>query len=112
MSRLYEIYLSIKDLETLAEFRLLQILHLCTQKSVSATNFGLFGKVGANFSVLLLSRTQFAKIENKKAIAENQCEKHKKSSLGLKEFHAACIILYTCKSSLYFIIVLFFGGSL
>ena len=32
--------------------------------------------------------------------------------VGLKEFHAACIILYTCKSSLYFIIVLFFGGSL
>ena len=28
--------------------------------------------------------------------------------VGLKEFYA----LYTCKSSLYFIIVLYFGGSL
>ena len=40
LSRLYEIYLSIKDLENLAEFNLLQNLHLCTQKSVCATNFG------------------------------------------------------------------------
>ena len=32
--------LSVKDLETLAEFNSLQNLHLCTQKSVRATNFG------------------------------------------------------------------------
>ena len=32
--------------------------------------------------------------------------------VGLKVFHDACIILYTCKSSLYFILVLFYGGSL
>ena len=32
--------------------------------------------------------------------------------LGLKVLHAACNILYTCKSSLYFILVFFFGGSL
>ena len=32
-------------------------------------------------SLQISSRTQFAKIENKKVIAENQCEKHKKSSL-------------------------------
>ena len=32
--------------------------------------------------------------------------------VGLKVLHAACIILFTCKSSLYFILVLFFGGSL
>ena len=31
--------------------------------------------------------------------------------VGLKVFHDVCIILYTCKSSLYFILVLFFGGS-
>ena len=37
--KLSEIYLSIKDLEILAEFRLLQIRHLCKQKSVCATNF-------------------------------------------------------------------------
>ena len=30
---------------------------------------------------------------------------------GLKVLHAACIILYTCKSSLYFILVFVFGGS-
>ena len=39
------------------------------------------GEVGANFSLQLSSRTQFTKINNKKVIAENQCEKHKKSSL-------------------------------
>ena len=39
------------------------------------------GEVGANFSLQLSSRTQFTKIINKKVIAENQCEKHKKSSL-------------------------------
>ena len=39
------------------------------------------GEVGPSFSLQLLSRTQFTKINNKKVIAENQCEKHKKSSL-------------------------------
>ena len=81
LSRLYEIYLSIKDLDNLAEFNLLQNLHLCTQKFVCATNFGSLGEIGANFSQHLSSRTQFAKINYKKVIAENQCEKHKKSSL-------------------------------
>ena len=47
------------------------------------TNFGPLGEIGANFSLQFSSRTQFAKISNKKVIAENQCEKHKKSSLGL-----------------------------
>ena len=77
MSGLYEIYLSIKDLEILAELCLFQILHLCTQKSVCATNFGPFGENGANFPVQLSSRSHFANIENEKVIAENQCEKHK-----------------------------------
>ena len=40
------------------------------------------GEVGANFSLQLSSRTQFTKINNKKVIAKNQCEKHKKSSLS------------------------------
>ena len=71
------IYLSIKDLEILAEFRLSQILHLCTQKSVCATNFGPYGEIGANFPLQLSLRSHLAKIENKKVIAENQCEKHK-----------------------------------
>ena len=42
------------------------------------------GEVGANFSLQLSSRTQFTKINNKKVIAENQCEKHKKSSLEME----------------------------
>ena len=77
LSRLYENYLSIKDLEILAKFRLSQILHLWTQKSVCATNFGPFGEIGANFPVQLSSRSHFANIENRKIIAKNQCEKHK-----------------------------------
>ena len=40
------------------------------------------GEVGANFSLQLSSRTQFTKMNNKQVIAENQCEKHKKSSLN------------------------------
>ena len=59
----------------------LQNLHLCAQKSVCATNLGPFGEIGANFSIQLSSRTRFDKINKKKVIAENQCEKHIKSSL-------------------------------
>ena len=44
------------------------------QKSVCATNFRSFGEIGAKFSLQLSSRTQFAKIDNKKVIAENQCK--------------------------------------
>ena len=66
-----------KDLENLAEFKLLHNLHLCTQKCVCATNFGPLGEIGTNFSPQLSSRTQFAKINNKKVINENQCKKHK-----------------------------------
>ena len=33
------------------------------------------------FSLQLSSRTQFAKISNKKVIDENQCEKHKKTGV-------------------------------
>ena len=69
-------YLSIKGLEQLAKFNILQNLHLYTQKSVCITNFGPFGEIGAPFSLQLSSRTQFAKIKIKKVIAENQCEKH------------------------------------
>ena len=46
-----------KDLAILAEFRLSQILHLCTRKSVCTTNFGLIGQIGANFPVQILLRT-------------------------------------------------------
>ena len=70
-----------KRLKNLTEFNLLRNLHLCTQKSFCVTYFGPLGEIGANFSPQISSRTQFAKISNKKVIAENQCEKHKKSSL-------------------------------
>ena len=66
-----------KRLRNFGYIRLSQILHLCTQKSVCATNFGPFGEIGANFPVQLSLRSLFANIENKKVIAENQCEKHK-----------------------------------
>ena len=41
-----------------------------------------FGEVDANFSIQLSLLTQFTKIKNEKVIAENQCEKHKKSILA------------------------------
>ena len=68
----------------MAKVNIMQNLHLYTQKSACATIFGPFGEIGANFSLQLSSRTEFAKIQNKKVIAENQCEKHKKSSLDNK----------------------------
>ena len=48
------------------------------------------GEVGANFSLQLSSLTQFTKINNKKVIAENQCEKHKNSSLPESIWATAC----------------------
>ena len=57
-------------------------MHLCAELTAASWMLEPFGDVGANFSLQLLSRTQFAKIKHKKVIAENQCEKHKKSSLG------------------------------
>ena len=38
-------------------------------------------KFGANISLQLSWRTHFAQIKNKRVMAEDQCEKHKKSSL-------------------------------
>ena len=58
-------------------------MHLCAGLTAASWILEPFGEIGANFSVQLSSRSQFAKIENKKVIAENQCEKHKKSSLGM-----------------------------
>ena len=54
-------------------------MHLCAELIAASMMLEPLGEVGANFS--LSSRTQFTKINNKKVIAENQCEKHKKSSL-------------------------------
>ena len=66
LPRLYEIYLSITDLEKFAEFSLLQNLHLCTHKSVYATNCGPFGEIGADFSVQLSSEHKLLKLKTKK----------------------------------------------
>ena len=56
-------------------------VHLCAELIAASMMLEPLGEVGANFSRQLSSRTQFTKINNKKVIAENQCEKHKKSSL-------------------------------
>ena len=56
-------------------------MHLCAELIAASMMLEPLGDVGANFSLQLSSQTQFTKINNKKVIAENQCEKHKKSSL-------------------------------
>ena len=56
-------------------------VHLCAELTVGFWTLKPFGEIGANFSLQLSSRTRFDKIYKKKVIAENQCEKHKKSSL-------------------------------
>ena len=58
-------------------------VHLCAELSEASMTLEPLEDVGANFSLQLSSRTQFTEINNKKVIAENQCEKHKKSSLGM-----------------------------
>ena len=60
-------------------------MHLCTELIAASMMLEPHGEVGANFSLQLSSRTQFTKIKNKKVIAENQCEKHKKSSLEINK---------------------------
>ena len=54
-------------------------MHLCVGISAAYRIMEPFGDIGANFSLQLSSRTQFAKISNKKVIAENQCENIKTS---------------------------------
>ena len=56
-------------------------MHLCAALTVASWMLGPIGEVGANFSIQLISRRQFAKIKTKKVITQNQCEKHKKASL-------------------------------
>ena len=45
--------------------------------AASMTTFESLAEVGANFSLQLSSQTQFTKINNKKVITKNQCEKQK-----------------------------------
>ena len=56
-------------------------MHLCAELTAASWMLEPIGEIGANFSLQHSSRSEFAKIQNKKVIAENQCEKHKKSSL-------------------------------
>ena len=65
-------------------------MHLCAELIAASLTLEPLGEVGANFSLQLSSRTQFTKINNKKVIAENQCEKHKKSSLGISTTAESC----------------------
>ena len=60
-------------------------MHLCAELTKGFWTLKAFGEIGANFSLQLSSRTRFDKINKKKVIAENQCEKHKKSSLVLEK---------------------------
>ena len=53
-------------------------MHLCAGLTTASWIMEPFGEIGANVSLQLSSRTQFAKISNKKVIAKNQCKKHKK----------------------------------
>ena len=97
----------------MSEFNVLQNLHLCAQKSVCATSLGPFGEIGANFSLQLSSRTQFDRINKKKVIAENQCEKHKKSSLVVK-FRGGgdYVLVVKFSGGDYVLVVKFLGGIL
>ena len=74
-------------------------MHLCAELIAASMILEPLGEVGANFSLQLSSRRQFTKINNKKVIAENQCEKHKKSSLmdssfWFDTFNLGCSIVY------------------
>ena len=56
-------------------------MHLCAELTAAFWTLEPFGEIGANFSLQLSSLTRFDKINKKKVITKNQCEKHKKSSL-------------------------------
>ena len=56
-------------------------MHLSAALTAAFWTLEPFGEIGAIFSLQLSSRTRFDKINKKKVIAENQCKKHKKSSL-------------------------------
>ena len=62
-------------------------MRLCAELITASKTLEPLGEVGANFSLQLSSRTQFTKINNKKVIAEKQCEKHKKSSFNKFMFY-------------------------
>ena len=71
-------------------------MHLCAELTAAFWTLEPFGEIGANFSLQLSSRTWFDKINKKKVVAENQCEKHKKSSFFffLILHECSCIIAF------------------
>ena len=64
-------------------------MHLCAELTAAFWTLEPFGEIGATFSLQLSSRTRFDKINKKKFIAENQCEKLKKSCLAALLFSGA-----------------------
>ena len=74
-------------------------MHLCAKLIAASMTLEPLREVGANFSLQLSSRTQFTKINNKKVIAENECEKHKKSSLVRSKLGYDCIIYGSARKS-------------
>ena len=58
-------------------------MQLCAELTAAFWTLEPFGEIGAIFSLQLSLQTRFDKINKKKVIAENQCEKHKKLSLVL-----------------------------
>ena len=72
LSRLYDIYLSIKDLENLAEFNFFCKIFIYVHKNLFVPQtLNLLEKWALIFLHNLSSRTQFAKIINKKVISKN-----------------------------------------
>ena len=57
-------------------------MHLCAELTAAFWTLDPFGEIGAIFSLQLSSRTGFDKINKKKVMAENQCEKYKKNRVG------------------------------
>ena len=70
-TRLCEFHMSIKDLEILDRFNVLENIHLCTQKSVRATCTRPFSEVGGKSPLQLSSQTHFAKSKDKEDIMKN-----------------------------------------
>ena len=70
LSQLYELDLSFKD-RNLGQIRFIAKSSSIYPKSVCATSTRPFGEVGGNSPLQLLSRTLFAKIEDKKVSAKN-----------------------------------------
>ena len=91
-------------------------MHLCAGLTAASWIMEPFGEIGTNFSLQLSSRTQFAKISNKKVIAENQCEKHKKLEFSmpmylLAKWKIVWILISSADLDLYYFLNRIYPGS-